>query len=85
MGSISKRPVAPPVQQSTPVLPVSTPVVAPTVSTTTSAQEAEAARVEERESSLLRRNRGFLGTVLTGFQGVLNDSEKAPRKTLLGE
>ncbi len=84
MGSISKRPVAPPVQQI-PTSNVTPTVSTPTINPVTVAQEKETARVEEREENLLRRNRGFLGTILTGFQGVLSDTKEQPRKTLLGE
>ncbi|MCB9996624.1 MAG: hypothetical protein H6869_09330 [Rhodospirillales bacterium] len=38
-----------------------------------------------REDNLLRRSRGRLGTVLTGFSGVLSQAARAGRKTLLGE
>ena len=39
-----------------------------------------------REDSLLQRSRGRLGTVLTGFTGLLSQTVgQAARKTLLGE
>ena len=90
MGSISSRPTAPPIQT---VAAPSVSVTPSTISTVTTAsateveQTSEAARVEEREQSLLRRNRGVLGTILTGFQGVLspNQTQSSSRKTLLGE
>ena len=41
---------------------------------------------EARAESLLRRNRGRLGTILTGFNGALATStQDKQRKTLLGE
>lgn len=41
---------------------------------------------ESRTESLLRRNRGRLGTVLTGLSGVLNPvRSEGQKKTLLGE
>ncbi|MCB9963714.1 MAG: hypothetical protein H6855_06515 [Rhodospirillales bacterium] len=48
----------------------------------TTASSDNAVRVE----NLLRRNRGLTGTILTGFKGLLSQSELVPhRKTLLGE
>ena len=39
-----------------------------------------------RIEALLQRNRGRLGTILTGFRGILSPSEAQPRrKSLLGE
>lgn len=40
-----------------------------------------------RTQSLLQRGRGRLGTVLTGFRGLLGEQavQQARRKTLLGE
>lgn len=38
-----------------------------------------------RSAGLLDRRRGVLGTVLTGFRGLLNQGVTAARKTLLGE
>jgi len=76
MGKLVKSPKAPslPVQQ---VVAAAEPV--PTGPTE---EEKAAARAEE----ILRRSRSRLGTVLTGFQGVLQQGEiMAPRKTLLGE
>lgn len=59
------------------------------------AKELEEKRLQEereqRESNLLRRARGRLGTILTGFRGILNDgaavesANNNTRKTLLGE
>ena len=40
---------------------------------------------EERKESLLRRTRGRLGTIFTGFKGFLSEGEQSTRKTLLGE
>jgi hypothetical protein len=41
---------------------------------------------QQREQSLLSRNRSRLGTILTGFRGLLTPIEQNnQRKTLLGE
>ena len=41
---------------------------------------------QQREQSLLSRSRSRLGTILTGFRGILAPSESnSQRKTLLGE
>ena len=41
---------------------------------------------EQREKNLLSRSRSRLGTILTGFRGILAPSENEnQRKTLLGE
>lgn len=85
MGSINSRPKAPAVQPSS--VTTVTPTVTPsTVSTPTKTSEELAS--ESRTESLLRRSRGRLGTVLTGFKGFLsssNQGEEVSRKTLLGE
>ncbi len=46
----------------------------------------EQEQAEQREKSLLSRPRSRVGTVLTGFRGILAPSETGgQRKTLLGE
>lgn len=43
---------------------------------------------KQREKNLLSRGRSRLGTIFTGFRGILSPSETqngTPRKTLLGE
>lgn len=41
---------------------------------------------QQREKSLLSRSRSRLGTILTGFRGLLEPSEtQSQKKTLLGE
>jgi hypothetical protein len=48
--------------------------------------QTEAEMLQARAENLLRRNRSRLGTVLTGFRGVLAPNDlAAQRKTLLGE
>lgn len=46
---------------------------------------SDEAKAEARSAGLLDRRRGVLGTVLTGFRGLLNQGANAARKTLLGE
>ena len=80
MGSLSGRSKAPtqPVQQV-----IYTPVTT-TPSETTGPTEEET--LQQRAENILKRSRSRLGTVLTGFQGVLSQNDLvAPRKTLLGE
>ena len=58
----------------------------PAASTTGDTKTTEEKQAEQREKSLLGRSRSRLGTVLTGFRGILSPSEPdATRKTLLGE
>ena len=43
-------------------------------------------QAEQREKNLLGRQRSRIGTILTGFRGILAPNESnAQRKTLLGE
>jgi len=90
MGSLvlpSKAPSSPTtIIQSVPTSTVST--VAQTSSTASeeTSQSSDVLASEARSESLLRRNRGRLGTILTGFNGVLSDkTSTTQRKTLLGE
>ena len=82
MGIINTRSAPPPPQ------PVSPPVViAPPEPAKPAPTDAEIA-AEARTESLLRRSRGRFGTILTGFRGFLDESnrdETTSRKTLLGE
>jgi len=81
MGDISGRPKAPSepqyiyvpqyVSPSTPAVPESEPTPTPE---------------QQREKSLLSRGRSRLGTILTGFRGILAPTQgESQRKTLLGE
>ncbi len=81
MGSLFKSPKKPPPQ------PAPRPVTAPTPTITEVADKTDnEIRNESREQSLLRRNRGRLGTINTGFTGFLSPVKtNDPRKTLLGE
>jgi len=88
MGSMNKRPKAPPVQQVVYTVPAPQPSSGHTSSEDASKPEIseEEQASENRRQNLLRRNRGRLGTVLTGFRGVLTSSSANPQqKTLLGE
>lgn len=77
MGSLTSRPkITKPaaVVTSSPVRPAET----------KTAEEEVVAK--ERVETILRKNRGTFGTILTSFRGVLGSNTSAPhRKTLLGE
>jgi hypothetical protein len=92
MGSIFSfaKPKKPKAQTTKVVyVPASSTTTTTGTSSETSSDEAvttEADVAQTRAENLLRRNRSRLGTVLTGFRGVLAPSElSAQRKTLLGE
>ena len=76
MGKLVKTPKAP----AQPVVAVEP------VTTVTNTGPTEEEKAATRAEEILRRSRSRLGTVLTGFQGVLTQNETtAARKTLLGE
>lgn len=85
MGSLSGRSKAPsqPVQQVV-YVPAS---VADTSTTATQDPQPDVEEtLAQRAENVLRRSRSRLGTVLTGFQGILSQNDLVPpRKTLLGE
>ena len=87
MGSLASRPKTPAVQ---PVQYVYMPASSYS-SSSAAATPASAAPSDDnvqtgaRNQNLLERRRGRLGTVLTGFRGLLNDTMGGARKTLLGE
>lgn len=91
MGSLASRPSIPaaqpiytPIYVPTPVAAnPSTPDTSTTLTPTTPTPDEQASA--RRSSSLLDRNRGVLSTVLTGFRGILSQSNTPQRKTLLGE
>lgn len=100
MGSITSKPSAPAAQQPVVIsynypapvtAPVATSPVAQTPVTTPAPANdggtpvSEDAKGEARAAGLLDRRRGVLGTVLTGFRGLLNQGVNTARKTLLGE
>lgn len=84
MGSLSSRPKAP--KQVTQVVYTS-PATSSSSNSSTDSVEADPKEVaKERAESVLRRNRGVLGNVLTSFRGVLSQNNQGvARKTLLGE
>ncbi|PJB71426.1 MAG: hypothetical protein CO093_05115 [Alphaproteobacteria bacterium CG_4_9_14_3_um_filter_47_13] len=101
MGSLTSRPEIPQVQQPVIYTIPAAPIPAAPMATTSttpiadhidqnntipeSAGNEEAQRLA-REDNLLRRSRGRLGTVLTGFSGLLSQTVTSQnRKTLLGE
>lgn len=83
MGSFSGRSKAPsqPVQQV--IYVPSTSYETPPTST---GEASEEEKLQARAENVLKRSRSRLGTILTGFRGVLSQSDLiSPRKTLLGE
>lgn len=89
MGSITKAPTAPaapqPVYYYVPS-PPPPPPPPPSNNGTGDDPAAPPAGKPAREQNLLRRDRGRLGTILSGFRGILGLSTNTPaRKTLLGE
>ncbi len=85
MGDISGRPKAPPQQVVyVPQYVYETPSNNNDPDTPAPTPEQEAA--QRREKNLLARSRSRLGTILTGFRGILSPIETdEKRKTLLGE
>lgn len=75
----------------TPVTPVTTPpadsgsAAGGGTTPVTTAPISEEAKSAARAEGLLNRNRGLLGTVMTSFRGLLNQTGNGTRKTLLGE
>lgn len=84
MGSLTKRPKIPKQVPPVKTVYVSAPTEAEATANETETSEAQASS-EARTESLLRRTRGRLGTVFTGFKGLLSEGEQSARKTLLGE
>jgi hypothetical protein len=85
MGNITNKPKVPAPQ----VVYVPQTVYEPAPSNNSGSDDNSAPTPQQqREQSLLSRNRSRLGTVLTGFRGLLaplvNDNS-GQRKTLLGE
>ncbi len=89
MGSLSSRPKIPKVPPRTAVAYV--PQSSSTITRVADPAQDIAAQTPQsesdmRKSNLLRRKRGRLGTIRTGFRGLLSQIvSKRPRKTLLGE
>jgi hypothetical protein len=85
MGDITDRPKAPKPQVVYVPQYMHTPA-APAGGTTNNNDNETPATEEQREKNLLSRSRSRLGTILTGFRGILAPSEnESQRKTLLGE
>ena len=94
MGDIKGRPKAPSSQivyvpQYVYQSPVSTETGTKTNSGSTSSSAdtpAVPTTAQQREKNLLGRSRSRIGTILTGFRGILAPKDTdAQRKTLLGE
>jgi len=83
MGSLASRPSVPSIQ--TIYTPVYSPAPSPAPIATPSGPSEQEQQSARRAASLLERNRGAYGTVLTGFRGLLGQNSGAQRKTLLGE
>ncbi len=88
MGSLSSRPKAPATQIVYVPSAGANSVPASSETGGASSNDAESVSAQTlRNDSLLRRQRGRAGTVLTSYRGVLNSgsNKTAGRKTLLGE
>ncbi len=87
MGDISGRPKAP--SQQVVYVPQYVYPDAPSTGGNTNTNnnpDAEPTPAEQREKNLLSRSRSRIGTILTGFRGILSPAESdSQRKTLLGE
>ena len=88
MGDITDRPKAP--KQQVVYVPQYVYTPAPSTGGTTnnnnSTNDGTPTPEQQREKTLLSRGRSRLGTILTGFRGILAPSEtSSQRKTLLGE
>jgi hypothetical protein len=88
MGSIASHPKVPAAAQTV-YVPVYTP--AATASSVAQVDQPAATTPDTstaaglKNSNLLERSRGILSTVLTGFRGILSETNAPQRKTLLGE
>ncbi|HEU4838809.1 MAG TPA: hypothetical protein VFS88_05295 [Micavibrio sp.] len=86
MGDITDRPKAPKPQVVYVPQYVHTPAAPAGGTTNNNDNETPATEGQQREKTLLSRSRSRLGTILTGFRGILAPSENEnQRKTLLGE
>lgn len=82
MGSISGSPKAPAQQ----VVYVPQYVYETPTSSGSTTTEATSTPEQQREQSLLSRSRSRIGTILTGFRGILSPADtQGQKKTLLGE
>ena len=79
MGSISGRP-------KSPTQPVQQVIYVPQNPSPQESGPTDKEVQEARAENILKRSRSHLGTVLTGFRGILTQNDlTVPRKTLLGE
>lgn len=87
MGDISGRPKAPEPQiVYVPQYVTQTSSTVASTSADSNVEESVSTPEKEREKGLLSRSRSRLGTILTGFRGILAPNEaQSQRKTLLGE
>jgi hypothetical protein len=87
MGDITGRPKAP--SQQVVYVPQYVYTNNPSTSsdsTDNGTTEPELTPEQQREKNLLSRSRSRIGTILTGFRGILAPAEsESQRKTLLGE
>jgi len=86
MAGLTKRPKIP--KQPTQIVKyvsASSSDVTNTQESASDTSSTEDTSKDVREESLLRRSRGRLGTIFTGFRGLLGEAKDTPRKSLLGE
>jgi len=82
MGNVTDRPKAPSPQ----IVYIPQPVYQTESGNTNTPTDLTPTPAQQREKNLLSRNRSRLGTILTGFRGILAPLESnSKRKTLLGE
>lgn len=81
MGNVKNAPKAP----ATQIVYVPQPVYNTPASGDGTNIDTGEAIAQQREKNLLSRSRSTLGTILTGFRGILTPAGDDQRKTLLGE
>lgn len=85
MGSLTSRPPTPQPLPPLTAPPIST-AAAPVSPLPTTAPDTSEETAQARRSGLLQRDRSRFGTIATSFRGLLSqNTNNAPRKTLLGE
>ncbi len=82
MGSLTSTPKVPETTSSQPSVVTQ---VENTQTTETTESTVQEDATQERQRSLLARDRGRLGTIATSLHGFLGESNSGGRKTLLGE
>lgn len=89
MGDITDRPKAPAAQVVyVPKYVYTNPTTTPSTPTSTDGNDPDLTPEQQREKNLLSRPRSRIGTILTGFRGILSPAEsqsQSQKKTLLGE